>query len=53
MPGLCVWEKRGAGGAEPAPRLAISGRRAMAFTVEDLRDLAELLRAHPEWREPL
>jgi hypothetical protein len=25
----------------------------MAFTVEDLRDLAELLRAHPEWREPL
>jgi hypothetical protein len=25
----------------------------MAWTVEDLRDLAELLRAHPEWREPL
>ncbi|SNB68414.1 hypothetical protein SAMN02746019_00013910, partial [Thermoflexus hugenholtzii JAD2] len=25
----------------------------MAFTVEDLQDLAELLRAHPEWREPL
>jgi hypothetical protein len=25
----------------------------MAWTVEDLRDLAALLRAHPEWREPL
>ncbi|SNB75896.1 hypothetical protein SAMN02746019_00020580, partial [Thermoflexus hugenholtzii JAD2] len=25
----------------------------MTWTVEDLRDLAELLRAHPEWREPL
>ncbi len=25
----------------------------MAFTIEDLRDLLELLRAHPEWREPL
>ncbi len=25
----------------------------MGFTVEDLRDLVELLRAHPEWREVL
>ena len=34
----------------PRPRLYFAGERLMSFTIEDFKDLIELLAQHPEWR---